>query len=71
MPLTGIALDEANRDRYIPTGVGMIRKSIFKQGVLKARRQNEFRPLTDEELNQLLKAGIRVNDKQRGIYVHI
>lgn len=59
------------RKTYLRKGLGMIRKQVFGRGLKKARRNSEQRPLTDEEIQSAFKAGFRVHDKQRGIYVHI
>jgi hypothetical protein len=71
MPLDACGQMEAERFRYRGGGVGFFPKSVFKLGLKPHRRRAAFRPLTDGEVNQFLKAGFRVNDKHRGIYVHI
>ena len=54
-------------------GLGSIPKKIFKKGLKKSRRNSKFptNGLSDEALEQLIKSGIRVYDKKRGIYTHV
>lgn len=59
-----------DRKLFYPGGLGIIRKFTFGKGLKAMRRNSKRRPLADEEINQFLKAGFRVHDKQRGIYVH-
>lgn len=60
-----------DRKLFYPSGLGIIRKMTYGKMLKPARRNSERRPLKDEEINQFLKNGFRVYDKENGIYVHI
>lgn len=67
MPLDHAGKTDAERWLYNPKGPSEIFK--HKRYARKYMRAH-FRPLTDEEILACIKTGIRVHDKQRGIYTH-
>lgn len=71
MALDKQGLLEAEKRRRIVKGVGSISKQVRGKALKPARRRSTVRRLADDEVGSLLRAGMRVHDKTRGIYVHI